>query len=86
VDLELRMPQSFNLEEEGSISIGWGVDFDGAVEKSDGYGATYSPPSTQMTTKSYFMQYGVDQLILFPSSNYKAASLDRPAVWRTTRS
>ena len=25
-------------------------------------------------------------MILFPASNYQAASVDKPAVWRTTRS
>jgi hypothetical protein len=54
------MPETFDVASEGSISIGWGVDFDGKIDKSDGYGATYTPPSSQMTTKSYFMRYGVD--------------------------
>jgi len=29
------------------------------------------------------MPHGVDQLVLFPSSNFRAATVDTPPVWTT---
>jgi len=31
------------------------------------------------------MPHGVDQLVLFPSSNFRAATIDNPPVWTATK-